>query len=192
MRNCPFSQHLKDVLVNAHVQRVVLIGPFVWVVICLAGATFSIRIIGGNLIVRVVVIIALERMLRVRLKQGPACIKVDIDIKLSTVLEVLYICAVNTDDVANLPHNWTIFKPACIDNDHRMLQVLILQRHISYGVKRAIDDLEGADPFTLAALDWVSCVDNHAVHIELVSLFCIQRMVLHLIRPNNNIINRLK
>ena len=113
-------------------------------------------------------VVAFERVLGVRLEEGPTSVEVDVNVVLAAAFVVLHVGAVNADDVADLTHNWTLFEPVRVDNHHGEVEILI--PGIAFGVEGAIDDFEGTDPLALAGLDGVGRVDDHSVDVYLVRL----------------------
>lgn len=60
--------------------------------------------------------------------------------ELLAALVILDIGAVNTDNVSNLAHNWAVLKSAGIDDNHRVVSVLLSL--ITLRVVSAINDFE--------------------------------------------------
>lgn len=60
--------------------------------------------------------------------------------ELLAALVILDISAVNTNNVSNLAHNWAVLKSASIDDNHRVVSVLL--SFITLGIVGAVDDFE--------------------------------------------------
>ena len=174
----PLAERLEDVLMDAHVDRVVLVAPLVGVIIGLAGSSLILTILTVSHVHVRVGIVALERMLGIRLKQAPTGRAADIDVVLAPVFVILAVGAMYANDISDLPHDRTILEPVRVDNDHGKGELFV--DFIAFCVQTAVDDFERADPLALAALHWVGRVDDHTIDVQLVVLLRVEWVILDL------------
>ena len=174
----PFTERLEDVLVHAHVDRVVLVTPLVRIIVSLAWPALVIPIFTIAHVNIRVGIVSFESMLGIRLKQAPTGMSTQDDVVLSTPFVFLAISSMHSDNITNLAHNRAILKPIRVDDYDGKIELIV--DFVSQSVQTAIYNFERADPFAFATLNRVGRVYNHAINVNLIVVLRAQRMVLDL------------